>query len=81
MPVVIEDSILSMAHLDEQEFRREVAVMLFAQDRLTLASAAKLAGMRYMEFQALLADREICVHYGVEDLEQDLATLKRRGIL
>ena len=81
MPIVIDDSVLTAAHLDEQEFKREVAVMLFAQDRLTLATAAKLAGMPYMDFQALLADREISVHYGIEELEQDLAAMENRGIL
>ena len=77
MPVVIDDSLLKAAHLDEQEFMREVAVALFAQDRLTLAQASKVAGMRYMDFQALLADREISVHYGLEDLDQDLRTLEQ----
>ncbi len=40
MPVTIDDSILKAAHLDEQEFKREIAVALFAQDRLTLAPSS-----------------------------------------
>jgi len=79
--VTIDDALMRAEHLDEQGFKREIAVALFSQDRLTLARAAKLAGMAYMDFQALLADREICVHYGIEDLEQDLLTLLQRGLL
>jgi len=81
MPVTIDDALLRAAHLDEREFKREVAVALFAQDRLTLGQASKFAGMPYMEFQALLADREICVHYDVEEFLQDVETLKRLGHL
>jgi len=81
MAVTIDDAILKAAHLDEQELKREIAVALFAQDRLTLAQASPFAGIPYMDFQALLADREICVHYDVDNLLEDVETLKRLGHL
>jgi predicted HTH domain antitoxin len=34
-----------------------------------------------MNFQKLLADRGICVHYEVEDLELDVQHLRGRGWL
>jgi predicted HTH domain antitoxin len=40
---------------------------------------SKIAGMEIMEFQKLLANWGICVHYDVEDLEQDVQHLRDRG--
>ncbi|WP_233258220.1 UPF0175 family protein [[Phormidium] sp. ETS-05] len=37
--------------------------------------------MEIIEFQKLLADRGICVHYDVKDLEQDVQHLRDRGWL
>jgi predicted HTH domain antitoxin len=37
--------------------------------------------MEIMDFQKLLADRGICVHYDVEDLEQDVQHRRDRGWL
>jgi hypothetical protein len=45
---------------------------LFQQERLTLGRASSLAGMSQREFQRLLADRRVLIHYGVEEFKQDL---------
>ncbi len=34
-----------------------------------------------MDFQQLLSDRDICVHYDVEDFAQDVQHLRDRGWL
>jgi predicted HTH domain antitoxin len=75
MPVTITDDILVAAHLSESELRLELAVALFREERLTLAQASRLAGMDQLTLQAVLADREIPVHYGVEEFREDLRTL------
>jgi hypothetical protein len=41
------------------ELKRELALTLFEQERLTLGRASSLAGMSQREFQRLLADRRI----------------------
>lgn len=76
MAVTISDELLQSTRLTEVEFKRELAVFLFREERLTLAQAAKLAEMTRLQFQHLLASREIPVHYGPEELEQDLTTLR-----
>lgn len=76
MRVVISEEILQAANLTPEELRREIAIMLFSKNRLTLAQAAKLAEMHRMAFQHLLASREIPVHYDIEDAKHDLETLK-----
>jgi len=81
MPVTIPDEILAAAQITEPELKRELALALFQQDRLTLAQASCLAQVSQREFQLLLAERHIPVHYGAEEFEQDLETLRRMGRL
>jgi predicted HTH domain antitoxin len=57
----------------------ELAISLFQQDRITLGTASQLAELHQIEFQQLIASRGICVHYGVEDLQQDLQGLGQEG--
>jgi predicted HTH domain antitoxin len=79
MPVTIPDEILNAAHLSEPELKRELALTLFQQQRLTLAQASHFSGMTHLAFQQLLAERQIPIHYGVEEFEEDLRTLHRMG--
>lgn len=81
MPLTISDDVLAAAQITEPELKRELALALFQQERLTLAQASSLAEMSRSEFQHLLAERHIPVHYGTEDFEQDLRTLRLRGRL
>jgi predicted HTH domain antitoxin len=77
MPVTIPDEVLAAAHLSELELKRELAVTLFQQERLTLAQASRLAELRQLAFQALLAERQIPIHYGIEEFHEDLRTLRQ----
>ena len=77
MPVTISDEVLSAAHLSEDELKREVALTLFQQERLTLAQASRVAGLGQRAFQSLLADRQIPIHYGVEEFREDMQSIRR----
>jgi predicted HTH domain antitoxin len=65
--------------ISEADLRTELAISLFQQERITLGTASQLAGLHQIEFQRLIASRGICVHYDVEDLEQDLKSLQEEG--
>jgi predicted HTH domain antitoxin len=65
--------------ISEADLRTELAVSLFQQERITLGTASQLAGLHQIEFQKLIASRGICVHYDIEDLEQDLKSLREEG--
>jgi predicted HTH domain antitoxin len=65
--------------ISEADLRTELAISLFQQERITLGTASQLAGLHQIEFQQLIASRGICVHYDVEDLEQDLKSLREEG--
>ena len=81
MSVVLSDEILASARMTEAEMRQEIAVMLFQQEKLTLAQASRLAEMHRVAFQHLLASRRIPIHYGIEDFEQDVQTIQSAGRL
>ncbi len=81
MPIVIADHIVHATRLTRSEILREFAIMLYAQEKLTLGSAAELAEMPQFEFQLIAGGRGIAPHYNLADFEEDYALLQRRGIV
>ncbi len=79
--LVIPEDILQATRMSDEELKQEIAVMLFQKEKLTLGQAAHLAGTSQLQFQHLLASRQIPVHYDVEEFEEDLKTLKDLGRL
>jgi predicted HTH domain antitoxin len=77
MTVTLSDELLQSARLTEAELKAELALALFQQERLTLGQAALLAGLPQLDFQRLLASREIPLHYGREAMDQDVERAKR----
>lgn len=76
MLLTISDELVSAAHITEPELKRELALTLFQQDRLTLAQASRLAEITQLAFQRLLADRQIPIHYGIDEFREDMRSLK-----
>ena len=72
----ISQDILDSARLTLNDLKVEIAVSLYAQDRLSVGKARELAGMSLWEFRQLLGSRRISPHYDLNDLEQDLTTLR-----
>ena len=81
MSVVITDDILSAAGISSEELKLEIAIVLFEKYKISTGKARRLAGMNLIEFRRELASRGICLHYDVEDFQEDLKTLKRLGEL
>jgi predicted HTH domain antitoxin len=61
--------------MSEDELMQEIAVMLFQKEKPNLEQAAHLAKMSQLQFQHLLASRQILVHYDIAEFEDDLRTL------
>jgi predicted HTH domain antitoxin len=78
MQLTISEDIAHASRLSEEEMRRELALALFQRESLTLAQAARLAGMSFLDFQHQLAGRHIPLHYGVAEFEEDLKSIDRR---
>lgn len=79
MSILISDEILQLAHMTDAELRLEIAVMLFQQERFTLGQASRFAAINQLQFQRLLADRHIPLHYDVAELREDMESLKQSG--
>lgn len=81
MGVTISDDILQAARMTEDELRLEIAILLFQRGKLTLAQASRFAEISRLQFQHLLASRQIPIHYDIADFEEDLQTLRELGRL
>jgi predicted HTH domain antitoxin len=65
-----------MSEQEVGELKQDLAVLLYQRQAASLAKAASVANMTRIEFQKLLAQRQIPIHYGQADLDVDLATLR-----
>ncbi len=59
----------------------ELALHLYAQNRLSIGKARQLAGLSLWEFRQLLGSRQIPPHYEEADFEEDVTTLRELGRL
>jgi len=73
----IPDSVLQAIRLPEERIAQdlliELALALYAQGSLSFGKARELAGMDKYAFGQLLGQRGIARHYGLEELDDDLA--------
>ncbi|MEA5537602.1 UPF0175 family protein [Limnoraphis robusta Tam1] len=76
MSLVISDEIVKASGLSESELLLEIVLMLFQQEKISLGKASELMGVHRMQFQNLLADRDICVHYDVAEFQEDLKIIE-----
>jgi predicted HTH domain antitoxin len=79
MSIVISDETLQALHMSESEMLIEIAILLFQQERFTLGQASRFARMNQLQFQRLLASRQISLHYDVTELREDVKSLAAKG--
>ena len=77
----IPDDLTETSQFTESDWLREIAIALFQQERISLGRASKIAGLHVIEFQKLIASRGICIHYDVEDFQEDIEYLRQQGWL
>ncbi|MEL6674695.1 MAG: UPF0175 family protein [Bacteroidota bacterium] len=73
---VIHADLLAELNLSAEELRVDLAALLYDQERLTLAQAKKLAGVTQIKFQQELSRRNIPLKYDMQELEEDMETLR-----
>lgn len=76
MSLVIPDEFLQTAQISATDLKLEIAILLFQQEKITLGTASQFAEMNQLQFQRILGNRKIPIHYGIEELRQDLTTLR-----
>jgi predicted HTH domain antitoxin len=79
--IEIPGEVMHATRMTPEDLKRELAVHLFREGKLSFGKARELAGMNVWDFQHLLGSRDIPVHYGLEEFEDDLNTLKDMGYL
>jgi len=72
----IPQDLLDSARLSLEDLKRELALSLYAQGRLSLGKAREFAGLSLFEFRQVLSFRRIPARYGEEELAEDLETLQ-----
>lgn len=72
----IPRDVMHTTRMSAGDMKRELALALFQQDRLSFGKARELAGMTVWAFQQLLGSREIPVHYDVADYLEDRTALE-----
>ncbi len=71
----IPREVLESARMTVGEAKLELAIALFAANRLSLGKAAELAGFPVAEFQMHLGTRHLGPHYDADDAREDRETL------
>lgn len=63
MMIVIDDTYIKAAGIDEDELKLEIAIMLFEKEKLSLRKAASFADLNWLLFMKELDKRGISIHY------------------
>jgi len=79
--IEIRQEVLHATRMTLADLKRELAICLFRQEKLSFGKAREMADVPAWTFQQMLSSRGIPVHYGVEEYEQDLSTLRELGRL
>lgn len=75
MTLIIPDELLG-AKMTEAELRLELAIAMYAANKMAFGKARKLAGLDWFRFRQVLAGRNVPMHYGTEQFEEDLRTIE-----
>ncbi|NEO54945.1 MAG: UPF0175 family protein [Okeania sp. SIO3B5] len=67
--------------MSEDELLLEIVLLLFQQEKISLGKAAELLNISQVSFQRLIANRGICIHYDVPELQEDIRHLTGKGWL
>jgi predicted HTH domain antitoxin len=74
--IEIPQHLVRATRLTIPELRRELAIALFQQGRLSFGKAREMAEMDFWAFQQLLGSRGIPPHYDLAEYGADLQTIR-----
>lgn len=77
--IEIPQHLVQATRLTIPELRRELAIALFQQGRLSFGKAREMADIDIWAFQQLLGSRGISPHYDLAEYEADLQTIREIG--
>lgn len=77
MLLEIPDHIARHIGLNENELALEFATFLYQQEVLSMRAAADFAQISWVEFEQILAERNIALHYSENGLDEGLRKLEK----
>lgn len=72
MPITITDEIIQQSALSEEEFRVELALLLYQAQLLNFGKAREMSGLDVLSFLELMGKRKIEAPYSEDNFEEDL---------
>jgi predicted HTH domain antitoxin len=75
--LVVPKEVLQSAHMSPEEMLIELATHLYEKKRLTMGQAKRLAKLDQISFQKELAKRNIHLHITIEDVMDDMETVRK----
>ena len=76
MQISFPDELTSGLDLTPEHARMDLAIGLYAERRITLGRAAKIAGMAQALFLRKLGELRIPMHYDLPEFEEDLLVVR-----
>ncbi|MEQ8532048.1 MAG: UPF0175 family protein [Imperialibacter sp.] len=76
MTLVIDNTILDNTGLSSEELQLELAIALYKHGKLSIGQACELVSLDKIAFQRELSYRNEYLNYDLNDLSDDLKTIK-----
>lgn len=76
----VAEELLALTGMTESQLRHQLALWLYAHNKLSMGRAAKFAQVNRAEFMALMAKNNVLLNYSVDDLENDMQTIQKLGL-
>jgi len=73
--------IADITGLSESEMIVTLALHLYGSGKLSRGEVRRLTGLSVWEFYRALGEHDIPINYGVEDLEADMETARKLGLI
>ena len=73
--IEIPGEVIHATRMTPEDLKRELAIHLFQEGKLSFGKARELAGLTVWAFQQLLGSRDIPVHYDIQDYLEDQAAI------
>ena len=74
--LVLDDEFIKASGISEDELKLEFAIWLFEKEKLSLRKASKMAGLHWLDFSKILAERNIpTIRMTEEDLKNEISTV------
>ncbi|MEM9008126.1 MAG: UPF0175 family protein [Cyanobacteria bacterium P01_F01_bin.86] len=81
MSIVIPKDIVQASRMTEAELKLEIAIMLYAQQKISSGKVRAWTGLTVLEFQHELAKRKLFINYDADDFDADVKTLHSLDLL